>query len=100
MDSRKRPIGPNKAERLTIGHGGVINGFTTVITRIPDGHHLWVLFNNTGATNLGAMYEGILDILYGRTPVPAKRPVASLLYETAQKSGLAAALAQYREINN
>ena len=57
-----------------------------------------MLFNNTGATNLGAMYEGILDILYGRTPVPAKRPVASLLYETAQKSGVAAALAQYREI--
>ena len=95
---QKRPIGPNKAERLTIGHGGVINGFTTVITRIPEDHHLLVLFNNTGATNLGAMYEGILDILYGRTPVPAKRPVASLLYETAQKSGVAAALAQYREI--
>ena len=32
---RKRSIGPGNAERVTIGHGGGINGFNTLITRVP-----------------------------------------------------------------
>ena len=95
---QQRPIGFNKAERLIIGHGGGINGFNTRITRVPDDRHLVVLFNNTGETNLGAMSDGILDILYGRTPLPARRPVARLLYETIDKSGVAAAISQYQEV--
>jgi CubicO group peptidase (beta-lactamase class C family) len=95
---RKRPIGIDKAERLTIAHGGGINGFSTSIVRLPEDRHLVVLFNNTGGTNLGAISDGILDILYGRTPPPAKRPVGSLLYETLTASGVAAAVAQYHEI--
>lgn len=95
---RPQPIGPDKAERLTIGHGGGINGFNTIITRVPDDRHLVVLLNNTGGTNLAAMAAGILDILYGRTPPPPKRPVAAVLYETIRASGVAAAVARYREI--
>jgi CubicO group peptidase (beta-lactamase class C family) len=94
----KRPIGPEKAERLTIGHGGGINGFNTNILRVPEDRHLVVLLNNTGGTNLGAMTEGILDILYGRSPAPPRRPVSVLLYETLNKSGIVAAVAQYREM--
>jgi hypothetical protein len=95
-----RSIGVDKAERLTIGHGGGINGFNTQITRLPEDRHLVVLFNNTGGTNLNAMTDGILDILYGRTPTPPRRPVGTLLYNTIQKSGVQAAVAQYREIRN
>ena len=94
----KRSIGGDKAERLTIGHGGGINGFSTQITRLPEDRHLVVLFNNTGGTGLAAITAGILDILYGRTPPPARRPIGTLLYDTVQKSGAQAAVAQYREI--
>jgi len=59
------------------GHDGGINGFTTRITRLPEDRHLVVLFNNTGGTNLAAMTDGILDILYGRTPPPARRPLVT-----------------------
>jgi CubicO group peptidase (beta-lactamase class C family) len=97
---QKRSIGVDKAERLTIGHGGGINGFNTQITRLPEDRHLVVLFNNTGGTNLNGMTDGILDILYGRTPPNARRPVGTLLYDTIQKSGVQAAVAQYREIRN
>src|SRR5262245_6010263 len=97
---QKRSIGVDKAERLSIGHDGGINGFTTKITRLPEDHHLVVLFNNTGGTNLTAMTDGILDILYGRTPAPARRPVGTLLYDTIHKSGVQAAVAQFREIRN
>jgi CubicO group peptidase (beta-lactamase class C family) len=97
---QKRSIGVDKAERLTIGHGGGINGFNTQITRVPEDRHLVVLFNNTGGTNLGAMTDGILDILYGRTPPSARRPVSTLMYDTIHKSGVKAAVDQYREIRN
>jgi CubicO group peptidase (beta-lactamase class C family) len=97
---QKRPIGVDKAERLTIGHDGGINGFNTIIRRVPEDRHLVVLFNNTGGTNLGAMTDGILDVLYGRTPPNPRRPVATLLYDTIRKSGVKAAIAQYREIRN
>lgn len=95
---QKRPIGSNKAQRLIIGHGGGINGFSTLITRVPEDRHLVVLFNNTGGTDLGAMADGITDILYGRPPPPAKRPVATVLYETVVRSGVPAAIAQYHDI--
>lgn len=95
---RKRSIGPGNAERVTIGHGGSINGFNTLITRVPEDRHLVVLLNNTGGTTLGAMSDGIADILYGRTPEPPKRPIASVMYETIRTDGVAAAISQYREI--
>lgn len=97
---QKRPIGVDKGERLTIVHDGGINGFNTTIRRVPEDRHLVVLFNNTGGTNLNAMADGILDVLYGRTPPSPRRPVARLLYETIHKSGVKAAIAQYREISN
>jgi CubicO group peptidase (beta-lactamase class C family) len=93
-----RPIGPGKADRQTIGHGGGINGFSTLITRVPEDRNLVVLLNNTGGTNLDVMFAGIADILYGRTPAPVKEPVARALYETIEKSGVAAAAARYREL--
>jgi CubicO group peptidase (beta-lactamase class C family) len=97
---QKRNIGVDKAERLTVGHDGGINGFNTVIRRVPDDRLLVVLFNNTGGTNLGAMTDGIVDILYGRTPPSPRRPVGRLLYETIRTSGVQAAVAQYRELKS
>jgi CubicO group peptidase (beta-lactamase class C family) len=93
-----RPIGPGKAERQTIGHGGGINGFSTLISRVPEDRQLVVLLNNTGGTNLDLMFTGVADILYGRTPAPVKEPVAKTLYETTLTSGVAAATARYREL--
>ena len=94
----KQPIGPGKAERLVVGHGGGINGFNTLIRRVPKDRHLVVLLNNTGGTNLDGMFAGIADILYGRTPVPVKQPVATAIYEAIEKSGVAAAVERYREL--
>jgi CubicO group peptidase (beta-lactamase class C family) len=95
---RKERVGPDKAERLTIAHGGGINGFNTLLARIPEDRQLIVLLNNTGGTNLRGMFEGITDILYGRSPAPPKRGVARLLYPTIETSGVAAAVAEYRRL--
>ena len=95
---RERPIGPGKAERLTVGHGGGINGFNTLIRRVPEDRHLVVLLNNTGGTDLDAIFSGVADILYGRTPAAVKQSVAPVLYETIETEGVGAAVARYREL--
>jgi hypothetical protein len=94
----REPLGPGKAVRVAHIHGGGINGFSTLITRLPEDRHLVVLLNNTGGTNLRAMFDGIADVLYGRMPAPPKPGIASLFYETVTKSGVAAAVAEYKKI--
>jgi CubicO group peptidase (beta-lactamase class C family) len=94
---RRRPIGPGKMERLTVGHGGGINGFSALIMRVPEDRHLVVLLSNTGRTNLDVIFVEVADILYGRTPPAVKLPVATVLDETVETAGVSAAIARYRE---
>jgi CubicO group peptidase (beta-lactamase class C family) len=66
-------VGP-KSLRV-IAHGGGINGFNTLITRMVDDHHLIVLLNNTGGTRLGEMSREITNILYDQPfSLPKKTP--------------------------
>ena len=97
---RKRPVGPGKTERTVVGHGGGINGFSTLITRVTEDRHLVVMLSNSinSAPHLAAMTEGTLDILYGRTPAPARKPIAAALYKTIVGSDVTAAIAQYRDL--
>jgi len=96
-DIRRVPLGPGGAERTTIRHEGGINGFHTLIARVPEDRHLVVLLNNTGGTSLEAISAGILDILYGRTPAAPRPSVARELYDVLRQGDVAAAVARYRE---
>ncbi len=82
----------------TIAHGGGINGFNTLLTRNPDSKRLIVLLNNTGGAPLDQMAEAIRAILDGKEPAMPKQPAAPMLFKTYQASGLAAALAQAKEM--
>jgi len=95
---QRRPVGPEGAERTVLGHGGGIEGFATIYRRIPEERLCVVLFNNTGGAPLGAMADGIFDILYGRTPPPPRRPVWELLWEVLQERGAEEAVTRYREL--
>ena len=95
---RKMPIGIDETERTVIGHGGGINGFNTLISRVVEDRHLVVLLNNTGGANLRAMREGIFDLLYGREPSAPKPPVVDALNEALESGGAEAAIARYREL--
>lgn len=65
------PLG-NEGDSLNIiAHGGGINGFNTLITRMVDDQHLVVLLNNTGGTKLNNMSTAIRNILYD---IPFKLP--------------------------
>jgi CubicO group peptidase (beta-lactamase class C family) len=95
---RKTPIEGRKDSLMTIAHGGGINGFSTLITRLIDDKHLIVLLNNTGGTNLGEMTQGIINILYDKPFQPPKQSIAETLFKTILEKNIDAALKQYHEL--
>jgi CubicO group peptidase (beta-lactamase class C family) len=96
----KELIGTTQESIYTIGHGGSINGFNSLITRIPESRSLIVLLNNTGAAPLAAIERSILGILYGKPYAPAKRSIADVLRETIQTSGIEAAVRKFNELQD
>ncbi len=94
---RKRAFGGGDS-LLSIGHGGGINGFNTLITRLVEDRHLIVLLNNTGGTNLDGMTESIVSILYGREFDTPKPFIADVLYKTIKEKNIQAATDQYRQL--
>lgn len=88
----KTPFG-----QTILTHGGGINGFNTLISRIKENRHLVVLLNNTGGTRLGQMAQGISMMLYGMPPQVPKRPIADDLFIIIKEKGVALAVARYRE---
>jgi tetratricopeptide (TPR) repeat protein len=80
-----------------IAHGGGINGFATVIERFPKDKNLVVLLDNT-SQNVQRL-SGIIDkILYDQPYDPPKMSIAEALDNTIKEKGVAAGIAQYREL--
>jgi CubicO group peptidase (beta-lactamase class C family) len=78
-------VGESEDSVYTIRHGGGINGFNTLIVRVPSDRSLIVLFNNTGGAQLGAMARAILGILnekpYARARLLASDEVRRIIAE-------------------
>ncbi len=94
---REVPIGPGMANRTVTAHDGGINGFESLIRRVVDDRILIVLLDNHSGSRLRAIYDGIADVLYGRTPPTPKRPIGDALAKTIARGGVAAAVEQYRD---
>jgi CubicO group peptidase (beta-lactamase class C family) len=88
----------SKVKVKRIAHGGGINGFNTLIDRLVKDRHLVVLFNNTGGTALGAMSNGIINILYDKPYSLPKRSVADVIGKTLREKGVKAAITLYRDL--
>lgn len=88
---------PNAKINIT-EHGGGINGFNTIISRITTDKNLIVLLNNTGGAPLGPMNTAIRNILYGKPFEMPKRSIAEALYPIVTKDGAPQAIAKFREL--
>lgn len=95
---RNIPAGEPEAGKKEIGHGGGINGFNTLIRRVPADRSLIVLLNNTGATALGAIARGIREVLAGQEPAPPKQGIAEVIAPVLLGQGAAAAVERYRTL--
>ena len=91
-------IGELKDSLQTIGHGGGINGFNTLITRLPKDRQLVVLLNNTGGAPLGAIQKNLLNILYNQPVTPPKKSVADAFRQTLTSSSLEKAIQQFETL--
>ncbi len=80
-----------------IRHGGGINGFATMIVRLPKEKRVILLLDNT-SQNMGPLSETIIKILYNQPYDPPKMPIASVLEKTISENGIDAGIAQYREL--
>lgn len=89
----KTKVGQLRDSLLVIEHGGGINGFNTLISRMPDDKQLVVLLNNTGSAPLEAIRKNILSILHGQAVEPPKKSIADLL----RKSVLSESIEQSRQ---
>jgi CubicO group peptidase (beta-lactamase class C family) len=78
----KTKVGNIKDSLQLIEHGGGINGFNTVISRVPMDKQLVVLLNNTGGAPLDAMKQNIFRILYDQPVETPKKPIADLLRQS------------------
>jgi CubicO group peptidase (beta-lactamase class C family) len=94
----KVPIGRTSDSVIVIEHGGGINGFNTLISRIPSEQDLVVLLNNTGGVPLGAMSRAIRGILYDKPYDLPKRSLADTVLAAIMKHGIASGIEQYREL--
>jgi len=77
-------------------HGGGINGFNTIITRIPETKSLILLLNNTGGAPLNEIAQKISAILLGKTYDLPKQSLANHLYDLIGKKGIETAKEQYK----
>ncbi|GAB2514454.1 serine hydrolase [Spirosoma aerophilum] len=78
----KTKVGQVKDSLLLIEHSGGINGFNTIISRLPKDKQLVVLLNNTGGAPLGDIRKNILRILYDQPVEAPKKPIADLLRQS------------------
>ena len=81
-----------------ITHGGGINGFTTTIVRYPNEKNLIVMLDNTGSGYLNRLSESLAKILYNQPYDPPKISIVEILEKTITEKGIAAGIAQYRDL--
>lgn len=91
----KTQIGTSNDSVNFIGHGGGINGFNTLITRLPDDKSTVILLNNTGGAPLSAITDAILAIEYGKTYDMPKQSLATAIKNEIATKNLQAGLSFY-----
>jgi CubicO group peptidase (beta-lactamase class C family) len=94
-----RPIGKTTQKTKIIQHGGGINGFNSLFTRVVEQKSLIVILDNVGMGRYhGGITNSIISILNNQPYDEPKKSVAETLYKTAVEKGGAAAVAEYRKL--
>lgn len=93
----KKRIGNTKDYLPVVEHDGGINGFNSLIVRVPSARSSIILLNNTGGAPLYQMSDAISGILYDKSYDFPKKSLARSLYETMAKEGIAAGLSFYEK---
>ncbi len=92
-------IGKTDKTAKVIQHGGGINGFNCLFTRLVDNNSLIVILDNTSQGKYHTpMTIAIGNILYGQPYEGPKMSIGETIGKTYRASGIAAAVKQYRDL--
>jgi CubicO group peptidase (beta-lactamase class C family) len=83
-----------------IEHGGAINGFSSLLSRVPDAGQMVVLLNNTGGAPLSEMRTAIFAILNDRPYDLPKQSLAFKLAGLVKTEGLEKAISKAGQLNH
>ena len=97
---RTQPVGVTGDSVLVVGHAGGINGFQSVITRVPEHGHLIVLLSNTVGAKPGELSRAVFNILYDQPYEMPKQSIAPILLQVIAEEGVDSAVGRYRELKS
>lgn len=93
------PLGKSQLKVKTIGHGGGINGFNSLITRAIEKRQTVIILDNVSQGQFhGQITNSVLSILNGQPFDPPKRSVGETLYKLTMNQNVSAAIAEYRKL--
>ncbi|MFL1896739.1 serine hydrolase [Aquimarina sp. 2-A2] len=78
----------NRDSITVVEHGGGINGFNTLIYRIPEDNHAIILLNNTGRIELFDMAKELTKILYDQPFEMPKQSLALAVMESIKSQNI------------
>ncbi len=91
------PLGNTNKTVKAIQHSGNIDGFNSLIVRIPSQEQCIILLNNTGRVRLNRISIGIAGILNGEDYETPKKSLAKTLVTNISENGLEQALIDYEK---
>jgi CubicO group peptidase (beta-lactamase class C family) len=93
------PIGKTDQKIKIIGHGGAINGFSSLIARAVEKRQTVIILDNINLGRLhGQITHSIISILNGQPFDAPKKSIAETLYKIALEKDVASAVAEYRKL--
>lgn len=96
-----QPIGKTDQKTKTIGHGGGINGFNSLLLRAVDKQQTVIILDNVNlGQHHGRIAISIIGILNGQPFEPPKKSIAEALYKIAIEKNVASAVAEYRKLKS
>lgn len=93
-------IGNTQETVSVIDHDGVINGFSSLIVRIPSSKSTIIILNNTGRAPINHMTRGITGILFDRSYNMPVQSIATVLAKKINDIGLPKTLKFYESIKD
>jgi CubicO group peptidase (beta-lactamase class C family) len=96
---RAIPLADGKTQVKTVSHTGGINGFNTLLLRVPERKELVVLLDNTSrGDKLEELSVDLLSVLHGIAPRGPRESIGEVVSSTMEKEGVAQAIAKYRAL--
>src|SRR5438094_8930011 len=81
-----------KFDRQAIEHGGLINGFFTMIARFPSERLTVIVLSNNQNAPSERVADSLAAIVFGESYQLPKPPISDVLSATITKKGFASAL--------